>query len=89
MTDEEGSRQPPCLCEDLSDALQRVWEVLRARRREVEEYEADSPPSTWSNAVAVTCDRIEYAIGMTLRPEERSEEPSLLTVEDIPEVDPH
>lgn len=47
---------------DLRAALDRVRAAIAERRTEVAEYEAEQPPSSWSDAVTVTCDRIEDAL---------------------------
>ncbi|URN11327.1 hypothetical protein LUW77_03280 [Streptomyces radiopugnans] len=47
---------------DLRAALDRVRAAIAERRTEVAEYEAEQPPSAWSDAVTVTCDRIEDAL---------------------------
>lgn len=47
---------------DLNNTLDRVRAVITERRTEVAEYEAENPPSAWSDAVTVTCDRVEDAL---------------------------
>lgn len=43
-------------------ALGRVRKAVAERRTEVAEYEAENPPSAWSDAVTVTCARVEDAL---------------------------
>ncbi|WP_431781740.1 hypothetical protein [Streptomyces chumphonensis] len=55
--------------EQAEAALARVRAVVTERRAEVAEYEAESPPSGWSDAVTVTCDRIDYALRAPAKPQ--------------------
>lgn len=43
-------------------AIERVRETVVGRRTEVAEFEAENEPSAWSDAVTVTCSRIEDAL---------------------------
>lgn len=43
-------------------ALERVRKAIADRRADVADYEAENPPSGWSDGVANTCDRIEEAL---------------------------
>jgi hypothetical protein len=42
--------------------VERVRKAVAERRTEVAEYEAENEPSAWSDAVSVTCARIEDAL---------------------------
>jgi hypothetical protein len=50
--------------EKAEATLTAVREAVAGRRAEVADYEAERPPSAWSDAVAVTCDRVEEAIAV-------------------------
>ncbi|MFI5985088.1 hypothetical protein ACIBEA_30005 [Streptomyces sp. NPDC051555] len=53
--------QPKDLTE-LRGQIDRVRAAVAERRAEVADYEAENLPSAWSDAVTVTCDRIDYAL---------------------------
>ncbi|MFI2349728.1 hypothetical protein ACH492_22275 [Streptomyces sp. NPDC019443] len=51
--------------EELAEArgqIERVRKVVAERRTELAEYEAEHEPSGWSDAVSVTCSRVEDAL---------------------------
>ncbi|WP_406730925.1 hypothetical protein [Streptomyces sp. NBC_01794] len=53
------------LREEVAEArgqLERVRKAIAERRTELAEYEAEHEPSSWSDAVSVTCSRIEDAL---------------------------
>lgn len=55
--------------EQTEAALARVRAAVAERRAEVAEYEAEHPPSAWSDAVTVTCDRIDDALRPQAEPQ--------------------
>lgn len=55
--------------DEAEAALARVRAAVAERRTEVAEYEAEQPPSAWSDAVTVTCDRIDDALRPQAEPQ--------------------
>ncbi|MGW7053095.1 hypothetical protein [Streptomyces sp. NPDC054887] len=48
--------------ERMRGQIARVRDALTERRTQVAEYEAENEPSSWSDAVTVTCARVEDAL---------------------------
>lgn len=62
LTPHEARQKAERERDEARAALERVRKVVAERRAEVAEHEAENPPSAWSDAVTVTCDRIEDAL---------------------------
>jgi transposase-like protein len=55
--------------EQLREQVERVRKVVAERRTELAEYEAEHEPSAWSDAVSVTCSRIDDALRVFPEPD--------------------